>query len=45
MRLRRWIRRFRGVATKYLDRYLLWFRGLECDWSSGAFRREVVALS
>ena len=29
LRLRRWLRVFRGVATKYLDRYLAWFRLLE----------------
>ncbi len=25
-RLRAWLRRFRGVATRYLDQYLAWFR-------------------
>lgn len=25
-RLKRWLRRFRGVATRYLDEYLVWFR-------------------
>lgn len=28
-RLKTWIRRFQGVATKYLDNYLYWFRWLE----------------
>jgi transposase-like protein len=28
-RWKAWMRRFRGVATKYLDRYLVWFRLLE----------------
>lgn len=30
-RLKTWIRRFQGVATKYLDNYLYWFRWLEID--------------
>lgn len=25
-RVRRWLKRFHGVATRYLDHYLLWFR-------------------
>jgi hypothetical protein len=28
-RLKKWMERFRGVATKYLDNYLFWFRFLE----------------
>ena len=28
-RLRDWLRRFKGVATKYLDSYLGWFRTLD----------------
>ncbi|MDQ8738034.1 IS1595 family transposase [Paenibacillus sp. LHD-38] len=28
-RLKTWVRRFNGVATKYLDNYLFWFRFLE----------------
>ena len=28
-RLKRWMERFQGVATKYLDNYLNWFRWLE----------------
>ena len=28
-RLRQWMRRFKGVATKYLDAYLGWFRMLD----------------
>ena len=30
-RLKGWMERFRGVATKYLDNYLYWFRWLELD--------------
>jgi hypothetical protein len=26
-RLKKWMERFQGVATKYLDNYLYWFRG------------------
>ena len=33
-RLKNWMRRFHGVATKYLDSYLGWFRSL--DRSAGA---------
>lgn len=33
-RLREWIRRFHGVATCYLDRYLGWFRAI--DRTAGA---------
>ena len=28
-RLKKWMERFNGVATKYLDNYLFWFRFLE----------------
>ena len=28
-RLKGWMERFQGVATKYLDNYLYWFRWLE----------------
>jgi NADPH-dependent 7-cyano-7-deazaguanine reductase QueF len=28
-RLKKWMERFQGVATKYLDNYLFWFRTLE----------------
>lgn len=28
-RLKTWMKRFQGVATKYLDNYLYWFRWLE----------------
>jgi hypothetical protein len=28
-RLKTWMRRFNGVATKYLDSYLGWFRALD----------------
>ena len=28
-RLKEWLRRFHGVATKYLDSYLAWFRAID----------------
>jgi transposase-like protein len=31
-RLLDWIHRFRGVASKYRDRYLLWHRHVDGDW-------------
>jgi transposase-like protein len=43
LRLRRWLRPFRGVATRYLDHYLLWFRALESTWSSEAWDLSAVA--
>lgn len=39
-RLKTWIRRFQGVATKYLDNYLYWFRWLEID-KHLAFEKQV----
>jgi len=40
-RLKTWIRRFNGVATKYLDSYLGWFRTLDrtgpSGWNPSAF--------
>lgn len=43
-RLRSWIRRFRGVATRYLDNYLLWFRALDCHWSDEVWDLRVVGM-
>jgi hypothetical protein len=28
-RLKAWVQKFRGVATRYLDSYLGWFRALD----------------
>lgn len=28
-RLKDWMRRFQGVATRYLDSYLVWFRTID----------------
>lgn len=30
-RFKKWLDRFNGVATKYLDNYLSWFRFLDCN--------------
>jgi hypothetical protein len=30
-RLKKWMDRFQGVATKYLDNYLFWYRFLELN--------------
>ena len=34
-RLRGWMQHFKGVATKYLDSYLGWFRMLDRSGSAG----------
>lgn len=34
-RLKNWIRRFRGVATRYLDSYLGWFRAIDRTHGAG----------
>lgn len=35
VRVRRWLRRFRGVASRYLDGYLVWFRALAASCPEG----------
>lgn len=42
-RLKTWIKRFQGVATKYLDNYLYWFRWLEID-KHLAFEKQVEQM-
>jgi transposase-like protein len=46
-RLKTWMRRFNGVATKYLDSYLGWFRALDrsitSDWNSQRFLQLAVS--
>ena len=34
-RLKDWIRRFHGVATRYLDSYLGWFRAIDRTRGAG----------
>lgn len=34
-RLKRWMDRFQGVATKYMDNYMFWFRFLELNKKLG----------
>lgn len=42
-RLKKWLERFQGVATKYLDNYLYWFRWLEIS-KNLAFENRVVQM-
>jgi hypothetical protein len=44
-RLKTWIRRFQGVATKYLDSYLGWFRTLDRSASIGLQPASLLALA
>lgn len=44
-RLKNWIRRFQGVATKYLDSYLGWFRALDRSASTGLMPASLLALA
>lgn len=44
-RLKNWIRRFHGVATKYLDSYLGWFRTLDRSPTSGLQPASLLALA
>jgi hypothetical protein len=43
-RLKKWIRRFNGVATHYIDNYLFWFRFLELhkQMSKKTMKRSIV---
>lgn len=34
VRIKRWMRRFNGVATRYLSHYLAWFQIMDSGWSS-----------
>lgn len=44
-RLRRWINRFRGVATRYLDNYLAWHRAVDPDLSTAWVMALVCGVS
>lgn len=44
-RLKNWIRRFHGVATKYLDSYLGWFRTLDRFASTGLSPASLLGLA
>jgi hypothetical protein len=44
-RLKNWIRRFHGVATKYLDSYLGWFRTLDRSTTSGLPPASLLGLA
>ena len=41
-RLRAWMQRFKGVATKYLDSYLGWFRMLDRSGPMGPQPAQVL---
>lgn len=42
VRTKRWLRRFNGVATRYLSHYLTWFRIIDCRWSSSGWDLELI---
>lgn len=44
-RLKNWIRRFHGIATKYLDSHLGWFRALDRSAASGLAPASLLALA
>lgn len=44
-RLKEWMRRFRGVATKYLGSYLGWFRTMDRSAATGLNPAQWLALS
>ena len=44
-RLRGWMRRFKGVATKYLASYLGWFRMLDCAPGVAPQPASILALA
>jgi len=44
-RLKDWMRRFKGVATKYLDSYLGWFRTIERSPATDAKSAQWLAMA
>jgi transposase-like protein len=42
-RMKDWIRRFRGVATRYLSNYLIWHRVVDRRWRQSLRRGRAVA--
>ena len=44
-RLKDWIRRFHGVATRYLDSYLGWFRAIDRTRGAGLNPPSLLALA
>ena len=44
-RLREWMRRFKGIATKYLDSYLGWFRTLDRSPGFSPYPASLLALA
>lgn len=44
-RLKDWVRRFRGIATRYLDSYLGWFRAIERSPASASTPAAWLAMA
>lgn len=44
-RLKEWMRRFKGVATRYLDSYLGWFRAIERSRDGGLKPAQWLAMA
>jgi transposase-like protein len=44
-RLKNWLRRFHGIATKYLDSYLGWFRTLDRSATTGLQPASLLSLA
>lgn len=44
-RLKDWVRRFRGIATRYLDSYLGWFRAVERSPTSASTPASWLAMA
>jgi transposase-like protein len=44
-RLKDWVRRFRGIATRYLDSYLGWFRAIDRSPTSGSTPASWLAMA
>lgn len=44
-RLKAWLRRFKGVATRYLDSYLGWFRAIERSRDGGVKTAQWLAMA
>lgn len=44
-RLKGWMRRFHGVATRYLENYLGWFKALDRSANSGQDPASLLAMA
>lgn len=45
VRIKRWMRRFHGVATRYLSHYLSWFQVMDSGWSPSGWDLRLVAMA